>query len=111
MTEQSGPMGLVHDRESASPAGNGLVSRYLVDLEPLRRRTDVVAGDVERRRLGGEGVEHVLGGVGRALVFRGCRRGSAWFATENGNARFGVASGHVGRGVEVGEIVMKGPTI
>ena len=53
-------MGLVHDREDASPAANELVSRDLVDLEPLRRWRDIVKGDVERRRLGGEGVEHVL---------------------------------------------------
>ena len=48
-------MGFVHDRENASPAANELTSRDLVDLEPFRRWRDVVEGDVEGRRPGGEG--------------------------------------------------------
>ena len=92
-------MGLVHGGENASPAANELMSRDLVDLERFRRWRDVVAGDVEGRRLGGEGVEHVLSEVGRkALWYVVDVVGVlAWFAAKNGDARWGVASGHVGR--------------
>ena len=105
-------MGLVHDCKDASPAANELMSGDLVDLEPFRWLRDVEK-DVEERRLGGEGVEHVLGDVGRKVLWYvvDVVGVSAWFAAENGDARFGVASGHVGRGVEVQELAMKGPTI
>ena len=106
-------MGHVHDRESASPAANKLMSRDLVDLEPFRRWRDVVEGDVEGRRHGGEGVEHVFGDIGQKVLWYvvDVVEGSALLAAENGHARFGVASGHVGREVEVQELVLKGPTI
>ena len=106
-------MGLVHDREDASPAANKLMSRDLVDIEPFRRRRDVIKGDVEGRGLGGEGVEHVLGGASRNLLwyFVNVVGVPAWFAAENEDARLEVASGHVGWEVEVQEFVVKGPTI
>ena len=89
------------------------MSRNLVDLEPFRRWRDVVEGDVEGRRLGGEGVEHVRGEVGRKVLWYVVDAVgiSAWFAAENGDTWFGVTSGRVGREVEVQELVMKGPTI
>ena len=56
-------MGLVHDRENASPTSNEWMSRDLVDLKAFRWWRDVVEGDVEGRGLGGEGVEHVFSEV------------------------------------------------
>ena len=106
-------MSLVHDRENTFPAAHELMFRDMVNLEPFRRWRDVVEGDVEGRRLGGEGVEHVLGEVGRNVLWYvvDVAGVSAWVAAENGDARFGVASGHVGREFEVQELVLKGPTI
>ena len=106
-------MGLVHDREDASPATNEFTSRDLIDLEPSRRWRDVVEGDVEGRGLGGEGVKHALGEVGRKMLWYVVNVVGvpAWFAAENGDACFGVASGHVGWEVEVQGLVVKGPTI
>ena len=67
--EQSRPVGLVHDRENASPAAKELMFRNVVDLEPFRRWRYVVEGDVEGRRHGGERVEHVFGEVGRKVLW------------------------------------------
>ena len=106
-------MNLVLDREDPSQVANELVSPNLIDLEPFRRWRDFVESDVERRGLGGEGVEHVLGEVGRKMLWYVVNVVGvpAWCAAEDEDARFGVAFENVGREVEVQELVVKGSTI
>ena len=91
-------MGLVHDCEDAYPASNELMSRDLVDLEPFRQWRDVVEGDVEGWRLGGEGVELVLGEVGRKVLWYfvdvvGFRHGLQRTETRGLESRPGMSDG------------------